>query len=203
MRKAKSVGVYVGSFDPVHSGNIAFALQANDELGFDSVYFLPERFPHHIASVTHSTHRAAMILRAIRPHTQLGLLEVVDKRFTFARTIPKLLHQFRGAHVYLLLDAQYFIDYANEIANRHMLKNREIGYVVSVKSAHESSLVVKAMQENAIAEKSVRIIKNIRPNVSSDSVRGALELGVQAKGVLPSVRRYAREAWLYIRLPRR
>jgi nicotinate (nicotinamide) nucleotide adenylyltransferase len=37
------VGVFGGTFDPVHVGHLAIANAALDELGLDSVYFVPAR----------------------------------------------------------------------------------------------------------------------------------------------------------------
>ncbi|MEI9913739.1 MAG: adenylyltransferase/cytidyltransferase family protein [Candidatus Saccharibacteria bacterium] len=40
--KARKIGIYAGSFDPIHLGHITFALQAIEQAGLDKVYFLPE-----------------------------------------------------------------------------------------------------------------------------------------------------------------
>ena len=39
------IGIYAGTFDPVHAGHVAFALQSLEAAKLDRVYFLPERRP--------------------------------------------------------------------------------------------------------------------------------------------------------------
>lgn len=39
------IGIYSGSFNPVHAGHIAFALQALESANLKTIYFLPERRP--------------------------------------------------------------------------------------------------------------------------------------------------------------
>jgi hypothetical protein len=35
------IGIYSGSFDPVHAGHIVFALKAQKIAGLDEIYFVP------------------------------------------------------------------------------------------------------------------------------------------------------------------
>jgi nicotinate-nucleotide adenylyltransferase len=39
------IGVYSGTFDPAHSGHLAFATAAVDECGLDLLYMLVEENP--------------------------------------------------------------------------------------------------------------------------------------------------------------
>ena len=41
----KSVGIYSGTFDPVHTGHVAFALEAAQVANLQKVVFLPEETP--------------------------------------------------------------------------------------------------------------------------------------------------------------
>src|SRR5689334_19827674 len=97
------IGVYAGTFDPVHSGHLSFALQAQTEAKLDEVYFLPERMPRHKTGVEHYGHRVAMLKRAIEPHAALSLVELVDKRFTVNKTMPQLHRVFPDAKIALLM----------------------------------------------------------------------------------------------------
>jgi len=84
------VGIYPGTFDPVHVGHIAFALQAMKSAKLDYLYFLPERSPRRKTDITHYGHRVAMLRRAIRPHVQFGLLDLPTKQFSVLKTLPEL-----------------------------------------------------------------------------------------------------------------
>ncbi|MCA9332160.1 adenylyltransferase/cytidyltransferase family protein, partial [Candidatus Saccharibacteria bacterium] len=41
----KKVGIYAGSFDPIHKGHIALAEQAIQQCGQDKVFFMVEPRP--------------------------------------------------------------------------------------------------------------------------------------------------------------
>jgi len=78
-----------GTFNPVHAGHMAFALQSLKEAKLDMIYFLPERQPRHKQGVEHFAHRVAMLQRAIRPYRRFGVLELTDVNFTPERTKPR------------------------------------------------------------------------------------------------------------------
>src|SRR4051812_40769392 len=84
--KSKRIGIYAGTFNPVHTGHVAFALQAVKEANLDEVYFVPERQPRGKAGVEHFGHRVAMLKRALRPYKQFDVLELVDVNMTVNRT---------------------------------------------------------------------------------------------------------------------
>jgi nicotinate-nucleotide adenylyltransferase len=68
------IGIYSGTFDPVHSGHISFALQSLKAAKLDKVYFLPERRPRNKQQVEHFGHRVAMLKRAIKPYPEFNVL---------------------------------------------------------------------------------------------------------------------------------
>ena len=45
----KSIGVYGGSFDPVHFGHLRCALEVRRQLGLDELRFIPSGDPPHKA----------------------------------------------------------------------------------------------------------------------------------------------------------
>src|SRR2546423_3377072 len=93
------IGIYAGTFDPVHSGHITFALQALEAAKLDKVYFLPERRPRNKQHVEHFGHRVAMLKRATKPYPQFEVLELVDVSFNAERTLPKLRKQFKDSRL--------------------------------------------------------------------------------------------------------
>jgi nicotinate-nucleotide adenylyltransferase len=73
------VGVFGGTFDPVHAGHVAMAEASESRFAFDRLLFLPaRRSPHKEAPPTDPRHRVAMLALAIqgRPDWSLSLLEL-------------------------------------------------------------------------------------------------------------------------------
>src|SRR5271170_320213 len=100
--KTKRIGIYSGTFDPVHSGHVAFALQAMKDARLDLIYFLPERRPRHKQGVAHFAHRIAMLKHAARPYRNFKVMELTDISFLPERTIPKLCREFSGHQLVFL-----------------------------------------------------------------------------------------------------
>jgi len=103
------VGIYAGSFDPIHAGHIGFALQALQKTSLDTVLFLPERHPRRKPGVTHYAHRMAMLKLALAAHPALDVLELPDRRFTVATSLPRLDRLYPADELFLLMgsDAVY------------------------------------------------------------------------------------------------
>lgn len=98
----KRVGVFSGTFDPVHVGHVSFALGALQQAKLDKVVFLPERSPRGKVGVGDFDHRVAMLRLAARQSDKLDVLVLHDKQFTVAHTLPKLQRQFGDAQLVLL-----------------------------------------------------------------------------------------------------
>ncbi len=97
------IGIFSGTFDPVHTGHVAFALQASKECKLDTVYFLPEKKPREKQGVTSYSNRAAMLKIAIKNNSNLQLGPELGDRFTVRYTLPKIQKEFDGARVVFLL----------------------------------------------------------------------------------------------------
>lgn len=192
----KRIGIYSGAFNPVHTGHIAFALQALREANLDQVIFLPERQPRGKHGIEHFGHRVAMLNRAVQPHPELVVLELVDKCFTVRRTWPQLKALFPGATLVILTGS----DVAKAIPSwphaAELLQTVEL--VVGVRSIHQLSDVIQGVQAWKTQPRAWRVLESHASDVSSGDIRSALRANRSAKGLLASVRRYARREWLYV-----
>jgi nicotinate-nucleotide adenylyltransferase len=73
------VGVFGGTFDPVHFGHLRPVEAAAEKFGLSRVLFVPARVsPHKAASATDARHRVAMLALALsgRPDWRLSLVEL-------------------------------------------------------------------------------------------------------------------------------
>ncbi|HEX5744003.1 MAG TPA: hypothetical protein VFX84_00950 [Candidatus Saccharimonadales bacterium] len=196
MKKTLRAGIYAGTFDPVHSGHIAFALQALKAAGLDKVYFLPERRPRGKRQVEHFGHRAAMLGSALEPHPQLEVLELEDTNFSVNRTLPRLRKHFPGAELAFLFGSDVARGLADWSGAERLLKDAEI--IIGIRSRDRRDDVRRAVEAWPVGPKSVLIFDSPAPDVSSGIVREALRRGGQAPGLLTSVERYSGHHWLYV-----
>jgi nicotinate-nucleotide adenylyltransferase len=190
------VGVYAGTFDPVHAGHIAFALQAIEKADLDEVVFMPERRPRFKDGPEHYGHRIAMVKRAIRPHGKLSVLETVEGHFTVKKTLPYLQRIFRDAELVFLVGsdvAEHIPDWYDVDA---LLAGSEL--VVGVRGGRSAAAVRGSLEKWQRQPKRLHVFNSYEAGVSSRKVREALRAGSHAKGLLQSVNRYARHNWLYV-----
>jgi nicotinate-nucleotide adenylyltransferase len=195
----KRIGIYAGTFDPVHSGHIAFALQALQAANLDKIYFLPERRPRNKQQVEHFGHRAGMLERALRPHPQLEVLELVDVNLSVERTLPKLQQQFADSQLVFLFGSDIVPGLANWPNAARFLRGVEL--VIAIRSRDDRASLRDIIESWPSQPKSVTIFDSYAPDVSSRVVREALRQGKPAvPGLLTSVERYSDRHWLYVSL---
>jgi nicotinate-nucleotide adenylyltransferase len=110
------VGVFGGTFDPVHHGHLILAAEASARLHLDEVLFIPARRPSHkrsrdLASVDH---RIAMLRLASRgaPGFRVSRIEAQADQVSFTvRTLEALFRRER-ADYYLLMGQDSLEDFA-------------------------------------------------------------------------------------------
>ncbi len=199
MKKGLRIGIYAGTFNPVHSGHIAFALQALQAARLDMIYFVPERQPRGKQQVEHFGHRVGMLERALRPHPQLKTLEFVDVNFSVKRTLPQLQQRFKGSQLVFLFGSDIVPGLADWPYAAQLLAGNEL--VIGIRSRDNREDVRTIIEKWKTQPKSVIIFDSYAPDVSSGIVREALRSGQAAvPGLLTSVERYSDRHWLYVSL---
>ncbi len=195
MTEKRRIGIFAGTFDPVHTGHITFALQALDKAHLDEVMFLPERRPRR-KSPEHYGHRVAMLRQALRPHEQFGLLELVEAQFSVRRSLPHLRTVFGDAQLVLLVGSDVLPHIPSwPLADRLLQQSELVVAVRAGESPEGMELLVETWPQRP---QKLTVFESYAPVVSSQVVRGALRQRQQIAGVLSSVLRYSRQNWLYV-----
>jgi nicotinate-nucleotide adenylyltransferase len=189
------IGIFAGTFDPVHSGHLSFVLQAIKAAKLDHVYFLPERRPRYKPDVEHFGHRTAMISRAIQPYKQVSLLELPDIYFDIKRTLPKLQQEFPGATLVLLMGSDTLFGLGEWPDIDSLLDSAEI--VAALRTGHDTA-AVRTYFTGLHTTSKLYIVDSLAEHVSSSRIRYAVRHNQPAAGLLTSVYRYARANWLYV-----
>lgn len=192
------IGVYAGTFDPVHAGHITFALQALTAANLDKVYFLPERRPRGKRQVEHFGHRVAMLLKATKPHPQFEVLELVDVSFSMQTTLPKLRRQFPGSELVFMFGSDVLPGLADWAGADKLLVANEL--VIGLRHQDNRQNMHALVEAWPVQPKAVTMFASYAPEVSSGRVRDGLRKRKPAKGLLTSVERYSNRHWLYVSL---
>jgi len=196
--KTKRIGIYAGTFDPVHAGHVTFALQALQVANLDAIYFLPERQPRHKHGVEHLAHRIAMLKRAAQPHPRFQVLELPDVNFSVERTLPKLQQQFAGSQLVFLFGSDVISGFMSWPRIERLLQTSEL--VIGLRSADDQENVERQIAAWPVRPKALKVFASYAPDISSGKVRAALRHRSHTRGLLMSVQRYSNRHWLYISL---
>lgn len=189
------IGILSGTFDPVHAGHLAFALQAIEEVGLDKVYLSPESMPRRKNQVTHEAHRAAMLRLAIKPHSRLGVLELPDKYFSVAKTLPRLIQKFPSDELFYLCGSD-MIEHMAEWEHVKILMDK-MGLIVGLRDGCDPGLVVDKCHEFSSDHNKIYTVKSLHADVSSVRVRQSIKGREPISGHLESIQGYILANHLY------
>lgn len=195
----KRVGIFAGTFDPVHTGHITFALQALELAKLDEVAIIPERKPRGKESAEHFGHRVAMIRQAIKPHPKLSLVELVESRLSITKTMPHLRTLFRDSDLAFLVGSDVMVAMPHWPNIERVLPH--IDLVVGVRQGESPEAMELHVEAWPVKPRALYVFPSFAPDISSTKVRGHLRSGRKTTGVLASVMRYSRKNWLYIKFP--
>jgi len=100
-----AIGLLGGSFDPIHRGHLQLAQDALAQLGLAELRFLPAGRPWQKGELTDASHRAAMVLAAIRgePRFVLDMREIERPGPTYTIDTLRELRQCLGDELPLVL----------------------------------------------------------------------------------------------------
>lgn len=198
MKKSKRIGIYSGSFDPVHKGHISFALLALEDANLDEVYFLAETLPRHKPGITHVAHRIAMLKLATRVHKKLHVLELPDKRFTIINTLPRLQAQFKNCELFMLMGSDVVSHLSHWPHHKDLVSN--VGFVIALRNGADLSSTMHELLRIDKPFKELHFIESIEPYLSSRNLRSLYQNGGKSPMVLPSIERYIKKHWLYAQI---
>jgi nicotinate-nucleotide adenylyltransferase len=194
----KRIGIYAGTFDPVHNGHITFALQSLSAAKLDTVYFLPERRPREKQNVEHFAHRVAMLKAALKPYPEFKVLELVDVSFSVERTLPKLETLFPKSNLIFLVGSDVAKNLPAWPKSERLLKSCEL--VIGIRHKDKRQDIKSLIESWPLKPASVIVFDSYAPEVSSGKIRAALRRRVRTSGSLKSVERYSNRNWLYVSL---
>ena len=112
----KKIGLFGGTFNPIHRGHLRVAKQVKQGFGLDQVILIPAALPPHKmpGGVVAAENRLQMILLAIEDTAGLGVSDVELKRTGLSYTIDTVQH-FKNtlagnAQIFLIMGLDAFLE---------------------------------------------------------------------------------------------
>lgn len=197
------LGVFGGTFDPVHYGHLRLAESAREEedLRLDKVLFVPAGVPWRKKDrvVTTAAHRAAMLQIAIEGNDAFELSSVELERegpsYT-VDTLEALRKQYPSSEIFLIMGEDALLDLPNWHDPERILSLAKLA-VASRADGRQDQL--HALSEKIPGEwaKVTRVRMEVL-EISGTAIRESVRRGWSVRYLVPEpVRRYIQEHGLY------
>ncbi len=193
---SKRIGIFAGTFDPVHDGHIAFAYAAL-AAGLEKVMFLPEPRPRRKQGVRALEHRVAMVQLAVAKEPRFGTIVLEQARFTAHETLPVLQARFKGYKLVLLFGDDVIGHIAHWPHVDALVKSTEL--IIATRHHDTSGLkaVLKTLQQTRGLKFDYQTIQLEQQDITSSKIRLNIKHEKPVVGLDPAVRAYINKNKLY------
>lgn len=212
------IGLFGGTFDPVHAGHLRAAAEVRRRFGLDRVLFIPSFSPPHkgrgAMAGAEDRYRMVELACAGDPHFVPSRLEVDEKRTSYSvRTVEKVRRTFPDAWVFFILAVDAFLEIATWRDAERVLE--ECSWIVTTRPGFRLEAAggvlggrlrprLRALAENEDADVAAfepgRIFLVPIPalDVSSTEIRRRVAAGEAIRGLVPAeVEAYIHDRGLY------
>lgn len=183
------IGIFAGTFDPVHIGHISFALESIKTTGLEKIVLLPERQPRGKSAVTDFGHRLNMLKLAAKQFKNLEVLQLPEANFTISETLPQLQKKFPTSQLFLLTGSDVVKSLPRWTNLDELVKNVDI--IVGVRQSDDEAELKKYLATK-IPGLRLSFANGSYPNMTASQVRAE----PRAK-VAPGVQDYIKSHNLY------
>ncbi|MHB9154972.1 MAG: nicotinate-nucleotide adenylyltransferase [Endomicrobiales bacterium] len=194
MAQKKRIGLFGGSFDPVHCGHLLLAEAARKEFALDRVLFIPARIPPHKRDkrLSPAAHRLAMLALALERYPAFGISRFELKRKTTTYTFQTVEHfkrLFPRAEIFFLIGSDSLLE---------LTAWKNAGRLLSLCAFVAARRKGVRVGKDLPFRDRVKLTREVIPPVSSTKIRERVKAGKTLKGLVPpAVERYIARHHLY------
>lgn len=192
----KKIGIFAGTFDPIHDGHIAFANLAL-ESGLEKVMFLPEPRPRRKQAVRALEHRIAMVQLAVAEEPRFGTIVLEQARFTPHETLPLLQARFAGYKLVLLFGDDVIAHIAGWPHVESLLSASSLIIASRHQNAAALEATLKTLQKTRGFKFEYQIVQPEKEEITSSKIRLGIKRNQPVAGLSPAVLRYIYNNQLY------
>ncbi len=190
----KKIGVFGGSFDPIHIGHLAIAQEARWQFGLDVVLFMVTAHPPHKKEPEAPVeHRLKMVESAIEdePYFESSRIEIERGGDSYtAETLRQLRKMYPQASLYLIVGSDSAIDFSTWKNPEEVIEMANV--VIASRPGFDLSLMEPRLKGKA------EISRFPALELSSTTIRERLRSGRPIRFLVPEVvERYICEHGLY------
>ncbi len=194
MSELRRIGVFGGTFDPIHNTHCAIARAALREAGLDLVYFVVSaRPPHkHDEAVASAEDRLAMVRAAIQDEPDMEAspieLERTGPSYT-VDTLRQLEQRFPGTSLFLIIGLDSLVDFLEWRDPLEILNHAKLLVVPRPGLRHSAPEALEGRYQ---------VLPFCESAVSSTDIRARIARGEPIEDLVPlAVTRYIKDRGIY------
>ena len=168
----KRIGIYAGTFDPLHIGHISFGIAAIRDAQLDAVYYIPERSPRHKQHAAPYNERKSAMSSTLKVHNGLELLELPDRSLTVDETLPELTGTFPGSQLVLLFGADVVAHMSSWPHIDTLVRTCE--FAIGMRDGYALADISRMMQDLEVSKARYTLIQTAMSHVSSTAIRSTM-----------------------------
>lgn len=197
MEEKIKIGLFGGSFDPIHNGHLILANWVRNKLSLGRIIFIPAAVPPHKQNLklTDSNHRYRMVQIAIENHPNFEVSDIEIKRSGISYTIDTIFYfqqkfSLNNKHLFLIIGADSLLDFPNWKEPEKIIENCQV--VVLQRPEVNLNQAKPEYKRQAI------ILQSPLIDISATDIRRRIREGDSiAQFVPPAVEHYIYEHKLY------
>lgn len=196
----KKIGIFGGTFNPVHNGHLRIAEAAVREVGLSKVIFMPNGNPPHKSSdgIIAPNHRYNMVLEAIKYNPSFDISDYEIKRTKPSYTIDtyRVMREKYDCSIYFIIGADSF--YTLNMWKSYDNLVTECNFIVADRNCPEGSDLPAACQRYRELGGNVELLRCEPYDVTSTDLRNLVAKDKDISGYVPeAVRDYIFSNKLY------
>lgn len=194
-KTAKRIGVFGGTFDPIHYGHLIVAQYVAEELSLHKVLFLPAGRPPHKTGrkISHPKMRYHMVKRAIAGNKLFSVsdLELSPGRASYTViSLKKIKKLYPTSELFLLIGVDQALSLSTWKQPEEILKLSRV--MVMVRPGYDSADIEDKWKER------VRMVEVPLIEISASDIRRRVASGKNIKYLVPdSVEKFIKTNKLY------
>ncbi len=194
------IGIFGGTFDPVHAGHIRAARQAITQLGLSKLLMIPcFAAPHKEGHFAQPEERLAMLRLACRDVPQIEVSDLELRRggvsFTY-ETVTQLREDYPHAELVLLMGSDMFLSFSEWKNPDWILQNASLGVFCRGIPKEKEAIARKKQELEAVGAKIFQMDNDV-VDISSTQLRRMLVFEGASPFLDGQVETFIREKGLY------
>ena len=196
------IGIYGGTFNPIHTGHIHAAKQAAQILGLDKLLMIPDRIAPHkeIPSGSPTPEQRLQMLRlAVEGEPGMEVSDIELKRegksYTYL-TVEALREIYPEAELYLLMGTDMFLSFHTWVNPDRITAHATLAVMYRGEKGEAEKIEARKAEMEAAGVR-VALVKNDTINISSTQLRRLIAFRCASEFLPKGVEDYIRDRGLY------